>query len=57
MVDAREDRLGGVELAALDHDRQCLIVAEAKDALDARAAVAVLAFDHADVGDLAAAGA
>ena len=46
----------GVQRAALEHDRERLVVAEAHDVLDARAAVAVLAFDHADVGDLAAAG-
>ncbi len=56
MVDRREHLLAGLELALLDHDRERLIVAQAEHLLHARAAVAVLAFDRADVGHLAAAG-
>ncbi len=36
VVDAREHGLAGVQLAPLEHDRERLVVAEAKDALDAR---------------------
>ena len=56
VVDAREHGLLGVERPPLEHHRERLVVAEAEDALHARAAVAVLALDRADVGDLAAAG-
>ena len=50
------DALALVQLALLEHRVQRLVVAEPHDLGDARAAVAVGALDHADVGDLAAAG-
>ena len=56
VVDAGEHRLVGIGLSLLDDHRQRLVVAEAEDALHARATVAVLALDRADVGDLATAG-
>ena len=49
-------RSPGLQLAALGLEHERLVVAEAQDVDDARAAVAVLALDHAGVGDLAAAG-
>ena len=52
----RVDALARLELAALGHQRQHLVVAEAQDIIDARAAVAVGALHVAGVGDLAAAG-
>src|SRR5689334_9458043 len=55
-VDAREDRLAGVQLAALDDDLQRLVVVQPEHVLDAGAAVAVRAFDRSDVGHLAASG-
>ena len=48
-------RSPGVQLAPLGLEHERLVVAEAHDVDDARAAVAVLALDDADVGDLAAA--
>ena len=56
VIDPREHGLIRVERPLLEHHRECLVVAEAKDALDARAAVALLALDRAHVGDLAPAG-
>ena len=50
------DALALVQLALLEDRVQRLVVAEPHDVGDARAAVAVGALDHADVGDLAAAG-
>ena len=55
-IDARDDALALVQLAALELDDERLVVADAHDVDDARRAVAALAFDRADVGDLAAAG-
>ena len=54
-VDARDDALAGVQLAALGLEHERLVVAEPDDVDDARAAVAVLALDDAGVGHLAAA--
>ena len=39
----------------LEHDAEGLVIAEAEDVLDPRAAVPLLALDRADVGDLASA--
>ena len=55
-VDAREDALALVQLAQLGLEHERLVVAEAHDVDHARAAVAVLALDHAGVVHLAAAG-
>ena len=54
-VDARDHPLAGLELALLDHDGDRLVVAHPEDVGHAGAAVAVLAGDLADVGDLPAA--
>ena len=54
-IHAREHGLLGVQRAALQHDVEHLIVAEANHALNARAAVPVLAFDRAGVRYLPAA--
>jgi hypothetical protein len=55
-VDARDDALALVQLALLRLEHERLVVAEPHDVDDTRAAAAVLALDHARVGDLAAAG-
>ncbi len=55
-VDARDDALAGLQVAALGLHDDRLVVAHADDVDDARGAVAVLALDRPDVGDLAAAG-
>ena len=55
-VDVRVDALAGLELPALGHQRQHLVIAEPQHVLDAREAVAVGAFDVSGIGDLAAAG-
>ena len=47
--DARHDALAFVQLALLEHGHERLVVAEPHDIGDARAAVAVLALDHAEV--------
>ena len=55
-IDARDHALALVQLALRGLEHQRLVVAEPHDVDDARAAVAVLALDHAGVGDLAATG-
>ena len=57
-VDARDHALARLELALVDLDDDGLVLAAAEldDVDDARPAVAVLALDHPDVGDLPAAG-
>ena len=57
VVDARHDGLAGLERALLEHDHERLVFAQPVYVLDARAAVAALAFDRADIGDLASPGA
>ena len=54
-VDARDDALALVQRAALQDDVERLVVADAEHVVHARQAVAVGAFDRADVGDLPAA--
>ena len=49
MIDPREHLLADVERARLDDHRWNPVLAEHQHVLDARAAVAVLAFDRADV--------
>ena len=56
VVDPREHALVRPQLAALEHDREHLVVAEPEHVLHARAAVAVRAFDRAHVRDLPAPG-
>ena len=55
-VDVCADALARPQLAALGHDRDDLVVAEAHHVVDAGEAVAVGALDEAGVRDLAAAG-
>ena len=55
-VHAREHGLARVQLAALQHHAQRLVVSEPEDVLHARPAVPALAFDRPDIGDLPASG-
>src|SRR5439155_22491132 len=55
VIHARQHRLAGAQGALLERDNERLVLAESQDVLDARPAVAVLAFDRAAVGYLAAA--
>ena len=56
VIDLREHGLAHAQRSLLHDDREGLVIGETEDVAHAGAAVAVLAFDRADVRDLAASG-